>query len=455
MKLDTDLIRRYDGNGPRYKTYPTAQNFDPAFDVLAYRKAALLSNQSMTPLTIHVQMPLCRSPDPYCGCSERTAHSTIESERYVRALGAEMELQAALFSHERRVEHINFGSGTATFLTLQQLDAVMQKLRNEFTCAPPEEREASIEIDPSTVSVATIAGLARLGFDRISLGSQEFDTSVPIEADRTQSIEATREIVRAARRHGISLITVDLIYGLPRHTLQSFEHTLGTLIDIRPTQVAVFGYARIPSLLKAQHRIPAAELPPPTERLQQLRLTIERLTAAGYLYIGMDRFALPQDAYCRGQRKGNRHPKFESYASPADRDLIGLGVRSISKIGAAYAQNVGTLREYYERLDKHQLPVARGIELTQDDSLRRDVIQALMCCGRIELAQIEQARCINFHEYFASELERLKPLHADGLVELNPDSIRLTERGRFLARNVAMVFDAHLKPTGASLSKAM
>lgn len=456
MKFDTDLIRRYDSNGPRYTSYPAASNFNIDFDVRAYRKAALLSNQSMTPLTIHVQMPFCRSPDPYCGCSERIARSTIEGDRYAAALGTEIELQAALFSHERRVEQIHFGSGTSTFLSLPQLDKIMQRLRNAFTFAAPEEREVSIEIDPFTTSVATVAGLARLGFDRISLGTREFDTSVPIAADRAQSINLTREIVEAARRHAVSSISLDLIYGLPRQTLRSFEHTLSTVIDIRPTRVAVYGYARIPLLFKAQPRIAAAELPTPTERLQQLRLTIERLTAAGYLYIGMDQFALPHDPLFQAQRNGRLHPSFQGYSTEADCDLIGLGVRSISKLGAAYAQNVSTLREYHERLDHQQLAIARGLELTFDDRVRRDVIQALMCCGHIDLAHFEEERCIKFHDYFASELVRLKPLHADGLVELSRDSIHLTERGRFLARNVAMIFDARLNgPTSAALSKAI
>lgn len=456
MQFDIDLIRRYDSNGPRYTSYPTASSFNPAFDVRAYRKAALLSNESITPLMIDVQMPFCRSPDPYCGCGGNIAHSTVEGDRYAAALRTEIELQAALFNHERRVEQIHFGSGTATFLSLRQLDTVMQKMRNEFTFALPEAREASIEIDPLTVSVATIAGLARLGFDRISLGTQEFDTSVPIAANRSQSIESTRALVDAARRHGISSISLDLIYGLPRETLRSFERTLETVIDVRPTRIAVYGYARLPRLFKAQRRIPAAELPNPTTRLEQLRLTIERLTAAGYLYIGMDRFALPQDAIHRAQREGKLHPNFQGYSSQPDCDLIALGVGSVGKVGAAHVQNVGSLREYYERIDNHQLAVARGLELTLDDCLRREIIQTIMSCGQVEFAHIERGRCITFHEYFASELERLNSLHADGLVELDCDSIRLTERGRFLARNVAMVFDAHLNPpTAAALSKAI
>ena len=456
IDFDSELIRRYEGHGPRYTSYPTAPHFHAAFDAGAYRKAALLSNESATPLSIYVHVPFCASPCFYCGCNKVITRSATEGERYVAALKTEIELQAALFHHERLVEQIHFGGGTPTFLSLSQLESILQHLQREFAFAPTARRESSIEIDPRTVSSATMAGLARLGFNRISLGIQDFDRDVQVAVNRVQSVEQTREIVDAARLHGIQAINFDLIYGLPRQTLASFARTLDTVIDIRPTRIAAYGYAHLPQQFKPQRRINAAELPTSTQRLDLLRLTIERLTAAGYLYIGMDHFALPEDPLAKAMAEGELHRNFQGYSSQPDCDLIGLGVSSIGKVGNAYAQNVKTLREYYARIDDRRLAVTRGITLTTDDRLRRDVIQALMCEGIIDIAQVEAEHCVDFADYFAHELDRLRALEADGLVERTSESIRVTNKGRLLVRNIAMLFDAYLKPQAAvAYSKAI
>ncbi len=456
MHFDPELIRRYDGNGPRYTSYPTAPQFHAGFDIGEYRKAALLSNESATPLSIYVHVPFCASPCFYCGCNKVITRSTAEGERYVAALIQEIELQGALFQHSRRVEQIHFGGGTPTFLAVAQLQAILRQLEREFVFAPPGQRETSIEIDPRTVSAATIAALAKLGCNRISLGIQDFDRAVQLAVNRVQSVEQTRDIVASARDSGIDAINFDLIYGLPRQTSASFARTLDTVIELQPTRIAAYGYAHMPRLFKPQRRIDAAELPTASERLELLRLTVERLTAAGYMYIGMDHFALPSDPLAKALLEGTLHRNFQGYSSQPDCDLIGLGVSSIGKIGAAYAQNVKTLREYHERIDRRQLAIARGLTLTSDDRVRRDVIQALMCRGHVDFATIDQQHCIEFSEYFASELSRLASLQADGLVAVDADGIRVAERGRFLVRNIAMVFDAYLQPqTAAAFSRAI
>jgi oxygen-independent coproporphyrinogen-3 oxidase len=446
LQFDPELIRRYECNGPRYTSYPTAPHFHPGFDVSAYRKAALLSNASATPLSIYVHVPFCASPCFYCGCNKVITRSTTEGDRYVAALKTEIELQGALFQHERRVEQLHFGGGTPTFLALAQIESVLTHIGREFSVAPAPRREWSIEIDPRTVSRAAMAGLARLGFNRISLGVQDFDSNVQLAVNRVQSIEQTRQIIDGAREHGIHAINFDLIYGLPLQTNASFARTLDTVLEMRPSRIAAYGYAHMPQHFKPQRRIDPSQLPTAAARLELLRLTIERLSAAGYLYIGMDHFALPEDPLAKALLEGKLHRNFQGYSSQADCDLIGLGVSSIGKVGAAYAQNTKTLRDYYACIDRRQLAVSRGLTLNSNDRIRRDVIQALMCHGSIDFATIEEDHCIDFRQYFAPELANLAPLEADGLVAVTQAAISVTARGRLLVRNVAMVFDSYLQP---------
>jgi oxygen-independent coproporphyrinogen III oxidase len=443
MIFDAELIRRYDCNGPRYTSYPTAPHFRDDFDVAAYRNAALLSNDGTTPLSIYVHVPFCASPCFYCGCNRVITRDEREGVRYVEALRREIDMQATLFHQNRRVEQLHFGGGTPTFLALPQLEGILRHLRREFTF-DPDRCEASIEIDPRTVSPASIAGLAGLGFNRISLGVQDFDHAVQQAVNRVQSVEETLRIVESARRHGIDAINFDLIYGLPKQTVASFARTLELVTEMRPTRIAAYGYAHMPANFKAQRQIDAADLPSPTTRLELLALTIEALTAAGYRYIGMDHFALPDDPLAIAQDRGELHRNFQGYSSQADCDLIGLGVSSIGKVGNAYAQNRKTLREYYARVENYQLAIARGLKLTSDDRVRRDVIQALMCHGVVDTLAIERDHCIDFREYFAPELARLAVMLNDGLLAEIGTRIVVSDKGRFLVRNVAMTFDAYL-----------
>ena len=453
--FDADLVRRYDLHGPRYTSYPTALQFNERFDASAYRSAALLSNEALTPLSIYVHVPFCASPCFYCGCNRVITRSTTEGDRYIAALIREIEIQGALFHQGRPVEQLHFGGGTPTFLSLDQLDAVLQHIDRNFSLAPAR-REFSIEIDPRTVSPATIKQLAGLGFSRISLGVQDFDPEVQRAVNRVQSVEETRAIVEAARACGIDALNFDLIYGLPLQTAESFARTLETVVDMRPTRIAAYGYAHMPSTFKAQRHIDSTKLPTAAEKLGLLQMTVERLSAAGYRYIGMDHFALAGDPLAIAQEEGKLHRNFQGYSSQPDCDLVGLGVSSIGKVGAAYAQNVKTLREYYARVENYQLAIGRGFKLSSEDRLRRDVIQSIMCRGSVDTLAIERDHCIDFQSHFASELEQLRPMLTDGLLDDLGEHIAVSAKGRFLVRNVAMTFDTYLNRTARPVySKAI
>lgn len=444
-EFNPELIARYDRSGPRYTSYPTAAQFHPGFDAQAYRSAALLSNSERTPLSIYVHVPFCASPCFYCGCNRVITRNPLHAERYLNALCNEIALQGALFHSHRPVQQLHFGGGTPTFLSLLQLGRIMGTLRREFSMADDEEREYSIEIDPRTVDAKIISGLAQLGFNRISLGIQDFDPQVQEAVNRIQSVEQTREIVEQARRCGIDQINFDLIYGLPRQNRITFDTTLSQVIELRPTRIAAYGYAHLPRMFKAQRQIDANELPSPAERLALLELTVERLSAAGYVYIGMDHFALPEDSLAQALTAGHLHRNFQGYSSHADCDLVGLGVSAIGKVGDAYAQNAKELRDYYASVEQHQLAIRKGYKLTSDDRVRRDVIQQIMCAGAIDYRQISRDHCIEFSSYFGRELSALTGMRVDGLIEHTPSGFRVTAKGRFLVRTIAMVFDAHLQ----------
>lgn len=453
-RFDAELIRRYDRQGPRYTSYPTAAQFQP-FDAQSYRTAALLSNSQQTPLSIYVHVPFCASPCFYCGCNRVITRNPLKAQRYVAALCHEIELQAALFGAHRPVRQLHFGGGTPTFLTLAQLEQVLGRLRQAFALVAADDREYSIEIDPRTVDAAMIEGLARLGFNRLSLGIQDFDPAVQAAVNRIQPLEDTRSVVAHARQHGIREISFDLIYGLPRQTTTGFARTLDEVVALRPTRIATYGYAHLPALFKAQRQIDPAELPAPAQRLALLELTVQRLQAAGYVHIGMDHFALPDDGLTQAMQAGTLQRNFQGYSSHAQCDLIGLGVSAIGRIGDCHTQNARDLAEYHACLERHQLPIRKGIRLNSDDRVRRDVIQQIMCGGQLDFGRIEQDHCIDFRSYFSDELKRLAPMHADGLLMQCAHGVAVTPAGRLLLRNIAMVFDAYLKAQAAGFSRAI
>ena len=457
MKLDADLIRRYDCHGPRYTSYPTAVQFHAGFDEQSYRRVALLSNAGSPPaLSMYVHVPFCAKPCFYCGCNKIITRNPVHAEQYLQRLHREIELQSALFDRRRSVRQLHFGGGTPTYLTMGQLGALFEQLDRNFNIDGSEQREFSIEIDPRTLEASTLTELARLGFNRLSLGVQDFDPRVQRAVNRRQSVEQIEQCMVQARALEYRSVSFDLIYGLPLQTLESFGQTLDTVVRMRPDRIAAYGYAHMPRLFKAQRAIRAEQLPDADTRLQLLALTVERLTGAGYVYIGMDHFALPDDDLSRAMRDGSLHRNFQGYSTHGDCDLIGLGVSAIGAVGNSYSQNRKDLSGYYAALDRGRLPIDRGIALSVDDVLRREVIQRLMCKGELCMREIESRYALDFSNYFAGELAALNALAGDGLITSEANVIRVTERGRALLRTIAMAFDAYLpRAAGKQFSKVI
>jgi oxygen-independent coproporphyrinogen-3 oxidase len=452
--FDAELVRRYDGPGPRYTSYPTAVQFHESFGVVEYDTAARASNElDPKPLSLYFHVPFCESPCFYCGCNKIITRDHGRSRIYLEHLYLEIERQGRLYSRDRLVDQLHFGGGTPTFLSDSELEELFSVLQRHFTLRTDNDREYSIELDPRTVNRARLEKLKAMGFNRFSLGVQDFDPAVQEAVNRLQSEADTLDLIRHAREIGIESISVDLIYGLPRQTVDSFKVTLGKIIEARPDRIAAYSYAHLPHLFKAQRQIKIADLVTPAEKLGLLGLTVETLTAAGYIYIGMDHFALPNDELVRAQIDGTLQRNFQGYSTRAECDLIAMGVSSISKVGDTYAQNAKTLPDYYRLIAAGGLAVQKGVALSPDDRLRRDVIQSLMCATRLEFSDIESRHHIVFENYFSKELESLSALERDGLVVLEESAISITPRGRLLMRNVAMLFDAHLTNTRSTGSQ--
>jgi oxygen-independent coproporphyrinogen III oxidase len=444
LSFDSDLIRKYDRTGPRYTSYPTADRFTEAFTA-EHLVNALLNRDAEgapQPLSLYVHVPFCNTICYYCACNKVVTKDHGRSAKYLRYLGKEVSILSALVNSQAPVKQLHWGGGTPTFLSADEMTLLMRVLRDNFTFE--HDAELSIEIDPRTVTGAKIALLAQLGFNRMSLGVQDFDPDVQKAVNRIQSEAETRAVLDAARAIGFRSLNVDLIYGLPRQTLSGFDVTLDKVLRGTPDRIALYSYAHVPQLFKPQRRISESELPSPDTKLAILERAIEKLTGAGYVHIGMDHFARPDDELAIARREGKLQRNFQGYSTHPDCDLLAFGISAIGKVGTTYSQNVRTLDDYYDRLDAEGLPCFRGWQLSADDLLRREVIQALMCQFSVSFKQVEDANAIAFHEYFATELEALKPLAEDGLIEIAPDAITVTPRGRLLVRSVAMVFDRYL-----------
>ena len=445
--FDPELLRRYDRPGPRYTSYPTAPQFASGFGEAQLREAAVTSNGDPIPrrLSLYVHVPFCLSPCFYCGCNRIITRDLSRADTYLARLYREIDLTASLFDRDREVIQLHFGGGTPNFLSPAQLREVVDTLRQQFHFSDSRERDISIELDPRfIICLEDVAELADIGFNRASLGVQDFDPAVQEAVNRIQSVEQTVAIIEACRASGFRSVNVDLIYGLPKQNPEGFSRTLDTVIRVRPDRVAVYSYAHMPELFKAQKQINAEDIPSAEVKLGLLQLAIEKLTAAGYVYIGMDHFALPDDELAQAQARGGLHRNFMGYTTHADSDLIGLGVSAISHIGDSFSQNPRDLISWQGAIDDGRLPVFRGMRLSEDDQLRADLIQRLMCGGEIPIAALERRYAIDFHEYFSDELERLQPLADDGLVRIEHDVIRVTAQGRLLLRNIAMCFDRYL-----------
>ncbi|HZZ14319.1 MAG TPA: oxygen-independent coproporphyrinogen III oxidase [Paraburkholderia sp.] len=439
-----DLLARYSANGPRYTSYPTALQFRNEFDCADYARAAADPGAFATDLSLYFHIPFCDTVCFYCGCNKIATKNRAHARRYVDRLKREMALQAACFDTRRPASQLHWGGGTPTFLSHDEMTELMVAAREHFTLLPDSEGEYSIEVDPREASPDTIAHLRKLGFNRLSLGVQDFDPLVQQAINRIQPLEMTASVMQAARANGFHSIGVDLIYGLPHQTVKSFSRTLDTMIDLAPDRLSVFAYAHMPQLFKMQRHLDEATLPSPDVRLAILRTVVERLTDAGYVYIGMDHFALPTDELSHAQTQRTLHRNFQGYSTRAECDLIGFGASSISKVGDVYAQNAKDLPGYAAAIDAGRLAITRGVRLSADDRLRRDVITQLMCNLELRFDEFEAAYGIRFAETFAPELKRLRDFARDGLVSLSHSKLEVQMAGRMLVRNIAMVFDRYL-----------
>ena len=446
LDFDLDLLRRYDRPGPRYTSYPSAPQFSTRFTDADFRRQVARSNQEPIPrdLSLYVHVPFCFSPCFYCGCNRIITRDVSRGAPYAERLVREAEMVAPLFDRDRDVVQLHFGGGTPNFLNAPALGGLVDSLGRFFHFSNARTRDFSIELDPRSVRDGDIAAYAAMGFNRASFGVQDFDRAVQLAINREQTIEETLCAIDACRTSGFRSVNVDLIYGLPRQTLAGFLHTLNTIVMARPDRVAVYGYAHMPRTFKAQRQIDESELPDAAERLALLQLAIERLNAAGYSYIGLDHFALPGDDLSVALAAGSLQRNFMGYTTHAESDLIGLGASSISHIGDSYSQNYRDLPPWESAVDQGRLPIARGLALDDDDVLRAQVIQQLMCRGVIDRAQIETRFAIDFDLYFAESLARLLPLAAEGLVTFDGSRIVATSRGRLMLRIIAMCFDRYL-----------
>lgn len=436
-----DLLDKYSANGPRYTSYPTAVQFTESFDPAHYRRAAAAGSGD---LSLYFHIPFCDTVCFYCGCNKVATKNRAHARPYLDRLKRELALQAELFDTTRPVSQLHWGGGTPTFLSHDEMTELTEATREHFNLLPDDAAEYSIEIDPREASPRTIRLLRDIGFNRLSLGVQDFDPRVQHAINRIQPREMTETVLSAARDAGFKSVSVDLIYGLPHQSVESFSRTLDAIVELAPDRLSVFGYAHMPSLFKMQRQMDEAALPSPAARLAILERVIRTLTEAGYVYIGMDHFALPDDELALAQQAGTLHRNFQGYSTRADCDLIGFGVSSIGKVGDVYAQNARELPAYAEAIDSGRLAIARGVRLSADDLLRRDIIAQVMCRSELRFDALEAAHGIDFASAFADELTRLAPMERDGLVSIDADAIRVLPAGRMLVRNVAMLFDRYL-----------
>ena len=447
IPVTLDLLQKFDVAGPRYTSYPTADRFVEAFGDEDYKRTLVQrfneEGARPQPLSLYVHIPFCASLCYYCACNKVITKHHSRSAEYLRYLALELALHTDLIGKGRIVSQLHLGGGSPTFMNDDELRELMGLLTQHFQLAAGAE--LSIEVDPRTVDVARIDALASMGFNRLSFGVQDFDPAVQAAVHRLQPAEQVFSLVQAARDRGFESINVDLIYGLPLQSAASFDRTLEQITQLRPDRIALYGYAHLPQRFKPQRRIHEVDLPKAGDKVAMLARSLEALQAAGYVYVGMDHFALPDDPLAIAKRQGRLHRNFQGYSTQPDCDLIALGVSSIGRVGPSYSQNAKTLDEYYDALNHGRFPVVRGLALTREDLLRRAVIMALMCQGAVHFESFSLAYLVDFRRHFAAELEALAPLADQGLVVLGDDSIEVTETGWFFVRAVAMVFDRNLQ----------
>lgn len=454
IELSEALIRKFDTQGPRYTSYPTADRFTTAFTASAYQRylQRRSTNGDNPPLSIYVHLPFCESLCHFCACNKIITKDHGRVTEYLRYLDKEMTLVAAQLGNDRRTVQLHLGGGTPTFFNEDELHQLMTLLRSHFEFMP--DAELGVEIDPRTVQPGTLSMLAELGFNRNSFGVQDFDLAVQQAVNRIQPLEMVEKAVVESREAKFQSINADLIYGLPKQTLESFSHTLDSLIRVSPDRIALYNYAHLPSRFKAQRLIVEADLPSAEARLQIFLMSMQKLLYAGYVYIGLDHFSKPDDELNQARLNKTLHRNFQGYTTRAECDLIGFGVSAISKVGTSYSQSVRTLSAYYQHLDENRFPTEKGFELSRDDVLRRQIIMTLMCSAPVEIDAINLEHGIDFNKYFARELAHLKPYEEAGLITIDASAIRVTAKGRLFVRASGMVFDKYLgQPTTSTYSK--
>ncbi|OIO72310.1 MAG: oxygen-independent coproporphyrinogen III oxidase [Zetaproteobacteria bacterium CG_4_9_14_3_um_filter_49_83] len=447
--FDLDLIKKYDKAGPRYTSYPTAPMFHDGIGNTAYAETLRRVATSDAPLSLYIHIPFCNTVCYYCGCSKIVTKQYERAQPYLELMLKEIDLVADQMADaqgdcKRPVTQLHFGGGTPTFLNDDQIRTLMTKLRSRFNFVSVDDGEFSIEIDPRECDDSTISTLQEVGLNRMSMGVQDFDAVVQKAVNRIQSKEETLKVLEDARAHGFTSMNIDLMYGLPHQTVETFDRTLDTIIEFSPDRIALFNYAHLPKMFMPQRRIDESALPSPMEKLNILEHSIHKLLDAGYVFIGMDHFAKPEDELTIAQQQGKLYRNFQGYSTMADCDLIGLGLTSIGYVGGSFFQNHKTMDEYTAAIESGEFAVFRGYTLSEEDHLRRQVIMRLMCDFALDFQAVEKDFSIDFKEHFSDALEHLKSMQTDGLVSLEDNSVRVLPAGRLLIRNIAMVFDAYL-----------
>ncbi len=455
LEFDSQLIQRYDLSGPRYTSYPTAVQFTEEFGIEDYRQQIQSSNTANRPLSLYFHLPFCDTICFYCACNKIVTKNRNRAQPYLNLLYKEMALQAALFNTARPVDQLHWGGGTPTFISHGQMRDLMRITRELFNLHEDDSGEYSIEIDPREANAETILLLRDLGFNRLSLGVQDINPKVQLAVNRIQSIEETNEVINTARSVGFHSISVDLIYGLPFQTKDSFSETLQTVIEMQPDRLSVFNYAHMPDMFKTQRQIRSEDLPDARTKLAILEMSIDMLTTSGYVYIGMDHFARPEDELTQAQADGHLYRNFQGYSTHAHCDLIGMGVTSIGKIHDSYSQNYRTLDDYEKSVANNSLPIFRGITLTTDDRLRRKIITELICNFKLDINAIEHEYSINFDQYFSDIAPALQSMQDDGLILSGKNMIVITNKGGLLVRNICMLFDAYIRNSSHRYSKVI
>src|SRR5450830_442172 len=443
--VTTEMLQKFDVSGPRYTSYPTADRFVEAFTEDAYKLALdqrRIGGMAL-PLSIYVHIPFCESLCFFCACNKIVTKHHERSAEYLGYLRREIDLHVAHLGAGQTISQLHLGGGSPTFFSDDELSELMSMIKQSFVLAP--NGEYSIEVDPRTVNDTRLEHLAALGFNRLSFGVQDFDEEVQKAVHRIQPAEQVFSLVETARRLKFESVNVDLIYGLPKQTPESFSRTLAQIVELRPDRIALYAYAHLPERFKPQRRIVSVELPGGPAKVSMLSRSLSAFIDAGYVYVGMDHFALPDDALAIAKRQGRLHRNFQGYSTQPDCDLISLGVSAIGRVGATYSQNAKTLEDYYDYLNQGRLPVVRGLALSRDDLVRRAVIMALMCQGRLVYESIDLAWLIDSRSYFSAEMALLQDLAKDGLLTIDDSGIEVTPNGWFFIRAIAMVFDRYLQ----------